>query len=196
VCWQECPQDYVNDGAFCRRPKPLKIIAKDSYGRGVGSPMGCPPDQEKDGALCYNNCQGGYNGIGPVCWQTCPPERPFNCGAGCAVDQGACATGVLAQVTSVIELAGNIVALAATAGGSTGFTMARVPAQSAAQLATTSQKVKKAILDVAKDLAQDAAENIGMEIIDAAYNGKSIDWSAMDPTGIAAVVKAFSRPHC
>ncbi len=34
VCWKKCPKDYKNDGATCR--KPGKIIAKKSYGRGVG----------------------------------------------------------------------------------------------------------------------------------------------------------------
>lgn len=71
VCWQTCPAGYTDDGAFCR--KDAIIIAKNSYGRGAGSPLdSCPVGSEKDGALCYPKCQTGYNGIGPVCWGTCP----------------------------------------------------------------------------------------------------------------------------
>ena len=46
---------------------------------GVGDIMGalapylcsinkCEPDQEEDGGLCYPRCDGGYKGVGPVCW--------------------------------------------------------------------------------------------------------------------------------
>lgn len=57
---------------------------KESYGRGVGSPLSkCPRGFEKNGALCYPKCQSGYYGVGPVCWQKCP--RKFrNDGAYCA----------------------------------------------------------------------------------------------------------------
>lgn len=42
-----------------------------SYGRGVGKPLGCGPNEEHDGALCYPKCQAGYKGVGPVCWEEC-----------------------------------------------------------------------------------------------------------------------------
>ena len=39
-----------------------------TYGRGVGTPLDtCPEGQDKNGALCYPQCQSGYNGVGPVC---------------------------------------------------------------------------------------------------------------------------------
>lgn len=42
------------------------------YGRGAGTiPSACPGGTERDGLLCYPNCQAGYYGVGPVCWQTC-----------------------------------------------------------------------------------------------------------------------------
>jgi hypothetical protein len=43
-----------------------------SYGRGVGEPLRCAPNEDLDGALCYPKCQAGYKGVGPVCWQDCP----------------------------------------------------------------------------------------------------------------------------
>jgi len=45
----------------------------DSYGRGVGRPIHtCPDGQDKDGALCYPQCNPGDYGVGPVCWNNCP----------------------------------------------------------------------------------------------------------------------------
>lgn len=62
-------------GVFQTASKVLGIakgIARDSYGRGAGIPLGCGPDEEMDGALCYPKCEADYNGVGPVCWQNCP----------------------------------------------------------------------------------------------------------------------------
>jgi hypothetical protein len=80
VCWEICDEGFHNDGATCR--KNAHIVQRDSYGRGVGSPLGCTSDQEKDGGLCYPLCKAGYNGAGPVCWQVCP-EGYKNDGATC-----------------------------------------------------------------------------------------------------------------
>jgi hypothetical protein len=51
---------------------------RHSYGRGVGVPISaCPKGQEKDAGLCYPTCEDigkkGWKGVGPVCWQDCPP---------------------------------------------------------------------------------------------------------------------------
>jgi len=73
VCWQRCPAGYIDDGAFCRRPFPLHIFAKNSYGRGAGGPLNsCAPGLELNGSLCYPRCQAGFTGNGPVCFQVCP----------------------------------------------------------------------------------------------------------------------------
>lgn len=38
----------------------------EAYGRGVGKPpSACPPGMEKRGALCYEECDEGYHGVGP-----------------------------------------------------------------------------------------------------------------------------------
>lgn len=68
-CGEKCKPGYINDGCTCRRPP--KVIAKKSYGRGVGKPMICARNQEQNGALCYRKCRSGYVGVGPVCWSTC-----------------------------------------------------------------------------------------------------------------------------
>jgi len=43
-----------------------------AYGRGVGKPITtCHKGDEKNGLLCYPECETGYTGVGPVCWQNC-----------------------------------------------------------------------------------------------------------------------------
>lgn len=66
-----CPPGYIDDGATCRSGG--EVIAKPSYGRGVGTtPTACGAGNELDAGLCYPNCASGYDGVGPVCWQVCP----------------------------------------------------------------------------------------------------------------------------
>lgn len=67
LCWPNCPPGYTDTGAQC---------TKKSYGRGVGVPLICSPDEDLDGGLCYPKCANGFSGVGPVCWQNCPPGFP------------------------------------------------------------------------------------------------------------------------
>lgn len=82
VCWEQCPNGYVNDGATCRDKG--HVFGKKSYGRGVGkvAKKNCSGSCEKDAGLWYPKCRDGYNGRGPVCWQTCPSGYK-NDGATC-----------------------------------------------------------------------------------------------------------------
>ena len=51
---------------------------KKVAGRTAGEPLStCPKNKEKDGALCYDYCDEGYSGVGPVCWQNCPKDKAF-----------------------------------------------------------------------------------------------------------------------
>ena len=63
VCSQDCPADFKDTGATCEKPR---------YSRGLGTPLVCPPEKERGGALCYNKCNPGYQGVANVCWATCP----------------------------------------------------------------------------------------------------------------------------
>ena len=90
VCWRYCPSDYTDDGATCR--KDAHIIGKDSYGRGVGtippefSAGSCGANEELDAGLCYQTCDEGYTGVGPVCWESSCPEGYTDDGATCRLD--------------------------------------------------------------------------------------------------------------
>jgi len=53
---------------------PMQVCWRNSYDRGVGTiPNYCPKGSEMNGALCYPLCQANYKGVGPVCWENCPP---------------------------------------------------------------------------------------------------------------------------
>ncbi|KAG2485882.1 hypothetical protein HYH03_015465 [Edaphochlamys debaryana] len=151
VCWQNCPSNFRDDGAFCAKPaaygrgtgyalwdqwkcvrdnpqgcelngwlyypkcaagfyafgccicSPLcpsgmtdigVSCAKQSYGRTAGVPMICSSDLQQDAGLCYPKCNTGYDGIGPVCWQSasggCPTAYPNSCGLFCTKSSETC----------------------------------------------------------------------------------------------------------
>lgn len=50
--------------------------------RAPGVSSDCGPSREIDAGLCYPKCAAGMKGVGPVCWQNCPPGWT-DYGAGC-----------------------------------------------------------------------------------------------------------------
>lgn len=129
-CSVSCPAGFEDIGVSCKKP---------TNKRGVRYLTDCAPGLEKSGALCYPACEPGsiagiqeanidagppnkYKGVGPVCWQNCPSQQNFDCGAGCATTKGQCAKSVLTMTTAPIIAALKIGALIATFGGSSGAT--------------------------------------------------------------------------
>jgi hypothetical protein len=45
----------------------------------------CPPNMDEDGGLCYDKCETGYTGVGPLCWSQTKETRPSGAGVmrGC-----------------------------------------------------------------------------------------------------------------
>ena len=70
------------------------------------STLTCKPEEELDGALCYEPCNAGYDGVGPVCWGTCPAGTT-ECGWLC-LSSGSCTEYVMDTVAAVGELAAGI----------------------------------------------------------------------------------------
>jgi hypothetical protein len=105
-CYSQCDPGYTNTGVSCYRGP--DTIAKKSYGRGAGAPMGCEAGKEEDAGLCYDQCKAGFHGVGPVCWQNCPAGRTA-CGAGCAASTRACVAStkdmIVAPAVMVFSLA-------------------------------------------------------------------------------------------
>jgi hypothetical protein len=75
----------------------------------IGDPisMDCINGQVYDAGLCYNPCDNGFDGVGPVCWKI-PPADWVNCGMGAAKDSNTCRTAIFDQLSSVGNLALNI----------------------------------------------------------------------------------------
>lgn len=68
-------------------------------------PLKCASNEEQYGLLCYSACNSGYNGVGPLCWRTCPlVENEWSeCGALCLNDTKACVNLILDQVKGWME---------------------------------------------------------------------------------------------
>ena len=95
VCSPDCPSGMTDIGISCQ---------KHSYGRTAGTPLICKPEEEEDAALCYDPCNSGYNGVGPVCWEDCP-ENTTECGALCLAQGETCSQDILTDVKLVMEAA-------------------------------------------------------------------------------------------
>ena len=81
-------------------------------------PADCGKGYVNDAGLCYKSCSAGYNGVGPVCWGTCPKVRGkqwVECGAGCAEDATACGLNTTDMVVSVLD---SVVSIASLGTGS------------------------------------------------------------------------------
>lgn len=188
-----CPAGYRNDGCTCRRD--VSMFYKNSYGRGAGAPRSCNPSLQSDAGLCYNYCNSGYSGVGPVCWGECPAALPVACGAGCAASTADCAEKVISQVEASLEMAGNIAGAVMSFGTSAAAKYVTKVGLSAAQKAALKEQIKREIKERAQSLAEDTLNAAAEETVKGMM-GEEVDWSALDPTGIAAMVDAFNAPSC
>lgn len=183
---------------------------KQSQGRGVGKPMTCTASQDYDAGLCYSKCPAGSYGVGPVCWATCPAGYSVNCGAACAKTSALCGVAVATMVVATGQVALNVGVLVATAGSSAAG-QASVKGAVAAAKVSAQAIGKKAVAEGAVALARNAikqnAVKIGVALsadaiatssraLTAAKEEGQFDWTVLDPTGIAEVVKAFNKPGC
>lgn len=230
----QCPSGYTNAGLFCAlnaQPVPAGFSGtyldpmKNTYARGAGTiPHGCPVGKEWNSGLCYNTCNTGYYGVGPVCW-TYAPKTWVECGMGGAKDTGSCASVVFSQVSSVLMLAANI----ATLGSSSAVEEGATVAQDAGKIAELTAKLKalKDKVVVLKDTVTKAYPKLTEAVNDANAARKDIQAakkladntaalsqvtdatppediariaaelaSLVDPTGAASVVSAYTYPKC
>jgi len=124
--------------------------AKESYGRGVGKIPDCGPGMELDGGLCYPVAAQGFKGVGPVAWGKCPAEFPFECGAGCAKNQAACASAVTDMTLNTVGVAINILSFPF---GGPGVTAAAQKAVTKVGAATSLHMVGSSYVEVLKKTA-------------------------------------------
>lgn len=180
----------------------------------VGSPTTgiCGPGQEKDGGLCYSRCNGGYEGVGPVCWAD-KPAGWVNCGMGAAKDDATCAQIVFDQVSSVGQLAMFVASLGSSSAGSAATGGAR-SASRVAELRRQFEAMKRtwdqvrntpqiqraiqaaegaALIKQGYDISQEAQNAVTEE--DMARVAAQIA-AIVDPTGVAGTVAAYTYAKC
>ena len=133
-CIKNCPEGYTNTGETCFRgvstlgmgsmlckPAEQKVGARCFPSAGGG----CGAGNEQQNGLCYPTCKAGFYGEGPVCWQSCPVQQNFNCGAGCATSQKECgfatASMVIAPIMSAISIGSMLSASEGTATANAGL---------------------------------------------------------------------------
>lgn len=220
VCSEICPAGYTDDGATCR--KDGGIYAKDSYGRGAGTPLQCRDGEDQSGALCYPACKPTYEGIGPVCWGSCPSTQPFACAAGCAQNEVKCAEATLEMVIAPIELVENILGFVFTGGLANEAkavakaavktavkTGGKVAARTAVRssdlfnrllVRLTSLAQRKLVAEMAEETAKSFIEGVAENIVVASLSHDDLEMTELlidlDPTGVAAVIAAFVHPVC
>ncbi len=99
VCSPDCPPNTTDIGVSCQ---------KASHTRGVGVVPGCGSGLSYDAGLCYEGCPRDFDGVGPICWGKCPSDYPFACGAGCAVNEAACAAAVTEMTVETVSAAASM----------------------------------------------------------------------------------------
>lgn len=99
VCSPNCVDGMPDIGISCQ---------KNSYGRGVGTPLGCGHGEENNASLCYPNCRQGFDGNGPICWEKCP-SGTIECGALCVLYESTCTDTVKNTVQDVFSMVAELV---------------------------------------------------------------------------------------
>ena len=208
VCSPVCPPGLVDIGFGCAKQTSTRATIAAQCGAG----------QVYENGLCYSLCKPGYNGVGPVCWGTCPVDKPFACGAGCATNEAECIKATSDQVLSVVSAVASI-ALSAVTGGAGGAALqagmagAKVGVTAAAKTlgtgitkATVKATLKAEAQKQGKQIAESTLESWGTTL--ATYDGSMVastaagddppefEWASLDPTGIGSIVTAFNHQVC
>ena len=197
ICWKDCPQGYRNQGLFCRKEKTLKFTKRVHYSRGIGELMKCPPYHDYEGGLCHPKCNSGYAGVGPICWQRCSMNFTNSCVAGCSNSGFGCAFAAVDMTYASSWLMMNIVTIGKSMSKQTQFSKLVKGSELSPQILKSHTDQVVNLLQRDGGLGLGMAESVAENIVNRAYNQQStIDWTMLDPTGVAAVVKAFMKPIC
>jgi hypothetical protein len=108
ICSPDCPAGMPDIGVSC---------TKQTSTRGMGTVPNCGSGLSYDAGLCYEGCPRDYDGVGPICWSKCPSDYPFPCGAGCAVNEMACAAAVTEMTVETVSFAATMLSYALPGAG-------------------------------------------------------------------------------
>lgn len=197
---------------------------KNSATRGAGTvPTSCGNKQNQAG-LCYPACPAGSGGAGPVCWASCPAGT-MACGLGCAKDTATCAMVIADQTISTVGLFVNAVTFGSEHYAQSGAQATKVArtAEEITKMQKVIADAKKAwtalqetqvykLWKQGKQVWKSAEEERkAIELFNATRQAAETPVNASpeeiarnalavaavaDPTGIAAVVGAYTYPTC
>jgi hypothetical protein len=132
---------------------------------------------------------------------------------GCAKDDAACKSAISGQVLSVLDTAVTIGSAVVTAGGSVagkavGGTIAKAGVKAGVKKLTekaASAAIKTALKKGLTKYAAKTGTKVALGVkgttalvkgFTAAREAEVFDFTALDPTGIASIVKAYNHPIC
>jgi hypothetical protein len=213
VYYPKCRRGYRNFGCCICRPAVPNCRALGYNGNfdlscakkiQIGNPSSpsCAPNEDNNAGLCYKKCNGGYNGIGPVCWSRAP-NGWVDCGMGSAINSVTCGKIIFDQISSVGMMAINI----ATLGSSGAATTASKSAlRNAFKQLQDKTKNARELVGVIANSTKAAAGTYGLaemlsanpdSVTDADIVRMTAELAAIvDPTGVAGVTAAYSYPKC
>ena len=94
-CKLDCPKGWEDMVSMCKKP---------TKSRGLGHGMYCGENQTQVGLWCWNKCQPGYTGLGPLCLADCPADRNVCGGILCMSKDEQCSAKVFHEIHKVIGL--------------------------------------------------------------------------------------------
>lgn len=165
------------------------ICWKTTSTRGVGTvPSYCPQGtvQDATGYLCYPQCQAGYNGVGPICWDF--PKSygrgagsiKDGCGIGNEYDAGLCYPDCPKNSDGVGPVCWG------TCGG-------KYPVNCGAACAVSDLHCGKAIVNMITSVADSAISTFGMVVTAGASTAASAAFRTAAKSSISAGSKAATK---
>jgi hypothetical protein len=167
VIYPKCKDKFHAVGAnICSADCPAKTSIGGNW-QDIG--VSCKkPYYDRDLRQTETVCPSGTEDIARICWQKCPSQHSYVCGAGCSTDREACTSDIADKTLSVVGVAVNL--LTAGAAGNT--------------VAQSFKSVEKAI-----DIAGNAQNTIGaaqniLGLVDQAASTFSDNFAAMTSVDI------------
>ena len=109
--YPKCKEGFHASKVFwCRRDCPdgmkdlMSTCKKNSMYRGLGHILYCGPDQTQVGVWCYNKCQEGFSGVGPLCLKDCGKDTKACGGVLCLTEETTCSQKFADQIKNVLDL--------------------------------------------------------------------------------------------
>jgi len=161
---KKCPKGYKKKRKFCKKGAKRKKISKN---RPATLKRSCPKGLKKKGALCYDSCPKKYKNVANVCWQTCKDQtaRKTACGAGCALNKGACGTSIGMMVGMPLLTAAGVIITVVTAGSGISFAKGLTKGAKALTALTVKSFTKAALKAAIRKGAAQLQKHIVKEII-------------------------------